>query len=79
MDIDFNFIGEIIPTFIQGTIMTVKLAVVSIILSIIIGLLIETARYFNLKILTIISKVYIEFSRNTPLLIQVFFSLLWTN
>lgn len=73
MDIDFNFIREIIPTFMQGTIMTVKLAVVSIILSIIIGLLIETARYFNLKILTIISKVYIEFSRNTPLLIQVFF------
>lgn len=73
MDIDFNFIREIIPTFMQGTIMTVKLAVVSIILSIIIGLLIEAARYFNLKILTIISKVYIEFSRNTPLLIQVFF------
>lgn len=73
MDIDFNFIREIIPTFMQGTIMTVKLAVVSIILSITIGLLIETARYFNLKILTIISKVYIEFSRNTPLLIQVFF------
>lgn len=73
MEIDFQFISEIIPTFIQGTIMTLKLAVISIILSIIIGVLIETARYFNFKILNLISKIYIEFSRNTPLLIQVFF------
>lgn len=73
MNIDFNFISGIVPTFVQGTIMTLKLAVLSIILSILIGLLIEAARYFNLKILTVISKAYIEFSRNTPLLIQVFF------
>ena len=53
--------------------MTLKLSVISIILSIIIGLLIEAARYFNLKIITKVSKVYIEFSRNTSLLIQVFF------
>ena len=49
MEIDFKFISEIIPTFIQGTIMTLKLAVISIILSIIIGVLIETARYLILK------------------------------
>lgn len=73
MEIDFDFIIKIIPTFVQGTIMTLKLSVISIILSIIIGLLIEVARYFNLKIITVISKAYIEFSRNTPLLIQVFF------
>ena len=73
MDIDFNFISEILPVYVEATIMTLKLGFISIILSIVIGILIETARYFNLKILTVISKVYIEFSRNTPLLIQVFF------
>ena len=73
MNIDFNFIREIIPTFMQGTIMTLKLGVVSIISSLLIGIFIEIARYFNLKILNFISKAYIEFSRNTPLLIQVFF------
>ena len=73
MEIDFKFISEIIPIFIQGTIMTLKLAIISIIFSVIIGILIEAARYFNLKILNVISKIYIEFSRNTPLLIQVFF------
>lgn len=31
------------------------------------------ARYFNIKWVNVISKGYIEFSRNTPLLIQVFF------
>lgn len=73
MEIDFSFILEMTPTYLKATIMTLKLAVISILLSIIIGILIETTRYFNLKILTAISKAYIEFSRNTPLLIQVFF------
>ncbi len=73
MELDFKFISEIIPVFIKGTIMTLKLAIISITLSIIIGILIELVRYFNLKILKGICKIYIEFSRNTPLLIQVFF------
>ncbi|MBE6053180.1 MAG: amino acid ABC transporter permease [Clostridium sartagoforme] len=73
MDVDFSFINGIIPTFFNGTIITLKLSIFSISLSILVGLLIESARYFNLRILIVISKLYIEFSRNTPLLIQVFF------
>ncbi|WP_195430157.1 amino acid ABC transporter permease [Clostridium sp. D46t1_190503_E9] len=73
MELDFNFIISSLPHFFQATIVTIKLAIISIILSILIGLIIEVARYFNIKLLNIISKVYIEFSRNTPLLIQVFF------
>ncbi|MCR1952376.1 amino acid ABC transporter permease [Clostridium sp. DSM 100503] len=73
MELDFNFIISSLPHFFQATIVTIKLAIISIILSILIGLIIEVARYFNIKLLNIISKGYIEFSRNTPLLIQVFF------
>ncbi|MDI9218502.1 amino acid ABC transporter permease [Clostridium tertium] len=73
MELDFNFIISSLPHFFQATIVTIKLAIISIILSILIGLIIEAARYFNIKLLNIISKGYIEFSRNTPLLIQVFF------
>lgn len=73
LGIDFNFMIETIPIFIKGAIITINLAVLSIILSILVGLLIESSRYFKVKFFNIISKVYIEFSRNTPLLIQVFF------
>lgn len=73
MELDFNFIISSLPHFFKATIVTIKLAIISIILSILIGLIVEVARYFNIKLLNIISKGYIEFSRNTPLLIQVFF------
>jgi len=73
MGLDLEFMVNRIPDFIKATVMTLKLSVLSIIFSIMIGILIEVARYFNVKIIGIISKVYIEFSRNTPLLLQVFF------
>ena len=73
MGLDLEFMVNRIPDFIEATIMTLKLSILSIIFSIIIGIVIEAARYFNIKIIGIISKVYIEFSRNTPLLLQVFF------
>ncbi|WP_418223430.1 amino acid ABC transporter permease [Clostridium isatidis] len=73
MGLDLEFMVNRIPDFIKATVMTLKLSVLSIIFSIMLGVLIEVARYFNVKIIGIISKVYIEFSRNTPLLLQVFF------
>lgn len=73
MGLDLEFMVNRIPDFIKATVMTLKLSVLSIIFSIMLGILIEVARYFNVKIIGIISKVYIEFSRNTPLLLQVFF------
>lgn len=73
MELDFNFIISSLPHFFKATVVTIELAIISIILSILIGLIIEVARYFNIKWVNIVSKGYIEFSRNTPLLIQVFF------
>lgn len=73
MGIDFDFIISALPDFGQATLLTLKLAVVSILLSMVIGILIEVARYFNIKSIELLAKIYIEFSRNTPLLIQVFF------
>ena len=73
MGIDIDFIISALPEFRQAVLVTLKLAVISIVLSIGIGILIEVARYFKIKSIGILSKIYIEFSRNTPLLIQVFF------
>lgn len=73
MGIDIDFIISALPEFRQATLVTLKLASISIFLSVCIGILIEVARYFKIKSIGIVSKIYIEFSRNTPLLIQVFF------
>jgi polar amino acid transport system permease protein len=73
MGLDIEFMISKIPDFVEATIMTLKLSILSIIFSIAIGIIIEAARYFNIKIIGIISKAYIEFSRNTPLLLQLFF------
>lgn len=70
---DIEFLINSIPNFVKATIITVKLSIISIIFSILIGFFIEVARYYNIKILNILAKGYIEVSRNTPLLIQVFF------
>ncbi|MEG0295779.1 MAG: amino acid ABC transporter permease [Clostridium sp.] len=70
---DFDFIISNIPLYIKGAEVTVMLALYGIILSIVIGIVCSSIMYFKLKWLNIIIKCYIELSRNTPLLIQVFF------
>lgn len=70
---DLNFIIKNVPLYIDATILTLTLGVLGIILSIIIGLICSNIIYFKVKFLGGIAKTYIEISRNTPLLIQLFF------
>ena len=57
----------------QATLLTLKLALLGILLSFIVGLICALIKYFKLPVLRQIVSIYIEFSRNTPLLIQLFF------
>lgn len=70
---DWNFIYKNIPIYIDATYLTLILAIGGIVLSLIIGFLCSIILYFNVKGLRRIVKWYIELSRNTPLLIQLFF------
>ncbi len=73
MNIDWTFIINNIPAYKKAAYLTLKLGIIGIILSLIIGLLCSVILYFKIKILHNIVQAYIEFSRNTPLLIQIFF------
>ena len=53
--------------------MTVRLGLMGIVFSIIAGLVCAFIQYFKIPVLRRIVSVYIELSRNTPLLIQLFF------
>ena len=53
--------------------LTLKIGIIGIVLAIGIGLVITIITYYQVPVLRRITKVYIEISRNTPLLIQLFF------
>jgi len=70
---DFNFIREYVPYFVVAAVLTIRIASIGISISILFGLLCSIIRYFRIPILHRLIDIYIELSRNTPLLIQLFF------
>ncbi|EHZ4886090.1 MULTISPECIES: amino acid ABC transporter permease [Campylobacter] len=70
---DFDFLIKFSPMFIQASWLTLKLAIYGVFFSFLVGLFCAGVSYFKFSFLNTICKIYIEFSRNTPLLIQLFF------
>lgn len=69
----WDFIIEYLPLYEKAAWLTVKIGVAGVLLSIIIGLACAVIQYYKVPVLRRICGVYIELSRNTPLLIQLFF------
>ena len=70
---DWAFVAKYAPFFVNGAWMTLFISVFGIALAILTGIIcaaIETAR---IPVLRQITTVYIEVSRNTPLLVQLYF------
>lgn len=70
---DFDFIISYIPVFLKAMWLTLELSFLGVFFSMIIGLFCVIVFYFKIKILSLFCNIYIEISRNTPLLIQLFF------
>lgn len=70
--LDFSFLADYWPELLKGVWLTIQLATVSIILGFLVGAIFAVARTSRLGIVRIISGVYIEVVRNTPLLVQMF-------
>lgn len=70
---DFDFIIDNLPFFLKATKLTLILSIWSIVLSLCVGFLCSIVLYYNVRGLKFIVKAYIELSRNTPALIQLFF------
>ena len=64
---------ETAPLYWQALQVTVGLAVVGILLSLILGFFLGLIRYFKLPVIGRVVGAYIELARNTPLLIQLYF------
>ena len=65
---------KVLPTeYIPGFIMTLKVALAGLLLALALGVIFGMLSTTKVKFLKFISRVYVEFFQNTPLVVQVFF------
>lgn len=69
---DVSIIIEALPPLLKATVITILLAVVSIVIALILGFFTALARIGKLKLLKFIGTVYVSMFRGTPLLVQLF-------
>lgn len=73
MRLNFDFMARYLPWYLDAAKLTVTIAFWGILLSLAVGAVCAVLRYYRVPILRQIVSVYIEISRNTPLLVQLFF------
>lgn len=73
MDFDVSYIIASLPALGKGLVVTLELSAISIVLSIIFGMLGAAIKVMRVPIITPVINGYVEFIRNTPLLAQMFF------
>ena len=72
LTVDIEFIQEYIPMYVEAAKLTLGIAVVGIIISVVVGLICANIQYYKVPVLKRIVSIYIELSRNTPLIVQLF-------
>ncbi|WP_018661941.1 amino acid ABC transporter permease [Heyndrickxia acidiproducens] len=70
---DWTVIQQSLPLFEKGFWLTLKLSFLGILGAALIGLICSFIQYFKAPVLRQLVAAYVELSRNTPLLIQLFF------
>jgi len=71
--LDMDFIAKFTPMYVKAAGVTVYIAFWGILYSLIVGFFCAAVQYYRIPVIRQIVAVYIEFSRNTPLLVQLFF------
>ena len=69
---DFSFLNNYWQFFVMGVEVTIELAIVSIILGTVLGIMLAMAKRSKVWILSLLSKAFIGFIRDTPLLAQIY-------
>ena len=73
MHFDVHFAWEILPSLLRGAIVTVEATFGGMALALVGGLLLAVGRMSKLPLIPFLSLCYIQFMRNTPLLVQLYF------
>lgn len=70
---NWEFIEKYLPLYRKAAVLTVKIGFMGIAAAVFVGLICTVIQYYKIPIVRRIVSVYIEISRNTPLLVQLFF------
>lgn len=73
---NWEFIVEYLPLYEKATVLTVRIGLLGIAFAILVGFACAMVQYHRIPVVRQIVAVYIELSRNTPLLVRLFFILL---
>ena len=71
--LNLEFMAKYAPWYVDAAGLTVKIAFWGVLFSLGLGFLCAAVQYYRIPVLRGITAVYIELSRNTPLLVQLFF------
>ena len=71
--VNWDFIHQYLPLYQKAAVLTLQIGVLGILASIAIGIVCTMVQYFKVPFVRKAVSVYVEISRNTPLLIQLFF------
>lgn len=70
---DWEFIMQYLPMYQRAAVLTVRIGLLGIVFAIFVGLICAMIQYHKVPVLRRIVAIYVELSRNTPLLVQLFF------
>ncbi|WP_420593493.1 amino acid ABC transporter permease [Deinococcus sp.] len=65
--------GTYLTTLLIGVLLTIRLALIGIVLALLLGTLVGVSRLSSNPVVSRVAGAYVEFFRNTPLLVQIFF------
>ncbi|AHG78545.1 amino acid ABC transporter permease [Mannheimia varigena] len=70
---NWDYFFAAIPCFIDAAVITLQLSAWGIVLAFLVGLVVAVVLTYQIRPLMLLARGYVELSRNTPLLIQLFF------
>lgn len=72
MEFDLSLVTDSLPLLLQGALVTLEITVLAVGLGLVFGLVAALAQLSKFAPLRLIAKVYVDFIRGTPLLVQIF-------
>ncbi len=69
---DFSFVAEYYPVYIDGTKITILLSLFTLLFGFIVGVFVCMAKMSKNKVVSLVATSYIELIRGTPLLVQLY-------
>lgn len=69
---NYNFLDKYWSLFLQGVEVTIVLAVISILLGLVLGILVALLKMSKIKLVSLLASMYVGFIRDTPLLVQIY-------